>query len=167
MAFDWERAIKHGLELAGRDARCAQSDENAMWELFKEAWQTAALTYAANPRTGFPTKSQMPESADEVSMWIKLRAYYAGEIDEIPETDSKPPRPSSEQITRSEIILSLFHKHALKGVGDWKRLRKALALRATGKPFGLIYRITGINRKRIERAKQRAMRDMLDKMRAE
>lgn len=163
-AFDWRRAQMIGLDMAFEASRQGQdiTDRDVWWALFREAVQVAAISYMAPPRGAYPTRSSMPEAPDEISAWAKLMAYVRGQIEDMPVTDARPPQPSVAQITRAEMVLDVWHTAALRNLGDWKRLRKALYLRAGGCPPRKIRAITGISRQRLYDAKIRAMTDMHD-----
>lgn len=163
-AFDWKRAQMIGLDMAFEASRQGQdvTDKDVWWALFKEAVEVAALSYMAPPRGAYPSRSSMPEAPDEISSWAKLMAYVRGQIEDMPVTHSRAPQPSVAQITRAEMVLDVWHTAALRNLGDWKRLRKALYLRAGGCPPRKITAITGITRQRLSDAKTRAMCDMHD-----
>lgn len=162
-SYDWKRAQMIGLEMAFRDARQGQevTDRDVWWALFREAVEVAAVAYMAPPRSYYPARSSMPESPDEISTWAKVMAYIRGQIEDLPATEARIPSPSVEQVTRAEMVLEVWHNAALRDLGDWRRLRKALYLRAGGCPPRKIRAVTGINRQRLSDAKARAMDDML------
>jgi hypothetical protein len=132
-----------------------------MYALLCDAVSVAAIAYQGPPRTRMPMKSVWPDVTDDVTMWQKITAYLNGQLDELPEAESQPPRPSSEQITRADMVLELWHKTALVNQGDSKRLRKAVYLKCCGVKDRKVRAVTGYTRQKIHAAKQRAMRDML------
>ena len=84
------------------------------------------------PRLGFPAKSALPDGLDEVTVWQMVRAYLKGEIENLPSSDTKPPRPTAQQVSRAEVILELWHHVALMDRGDHKRLKRGVYLKASG-----------------------------------
>lgn len=162
--FDWKRAQIAGLEMAMDHVRKGQgvTDRDIWWALLCEAAEVARLCYSAPPRTGMPRKSAMPDAPDEVSDWQLISAYLNGTLEEMPTDESQPPQPSAEQVTRSEMVLWVWHEAALKENGDWKRMRKAVYLKACGVPDRKVRAVTGFTRQRIHSAKNTAMQDMAD-----
>lgn len=162
--YDWKRAQFHGLDMAMDQARAGQevTDREIWWALFEEAVKVSAICYSPAPRSGLPSKSAMPDSPDEVTQWQQVMAYIRGQIDEMPTDEARPPQPSAEQITRADMVLTVWHIAALRDMGDWKRMRKAIYLRAAGVPPRKITAITGLTRQRMHDAKNRAMADMLE-----
>lgn len=161
---DWRRTLNEGMEMAVENARKG-SDLGAahvMWELLCEAAKTSQIAYSAPPRTGYPTKSIMPDATDDVTQWQLMSAYIKGELDETPQTESKPPMPSAEQVSRSEVILHLWHNHALTRLGEKSRMKKAIYLKACGVADRKIRAATGMHRQAIHTAKKEAMQDMWD-----
>jgi len=154
-----------GLDMAIDQVKAGQevTDRDIWWALFCDALQTSSLTDAAPPRTGFPRKSAMPEAPSEVTAWQQAVAYLRGELEEMPVDKPTPPRPDAESISRAEAVLDVWHHAALADMGDWKRMRKALALRGAGVPARKVRKVravTGLNRQRLFDAKCRAMEDM-------
>lgn len=163
-AFDWHRAMAAGRDMALEDARrgATPGEPEAMWALLKEAAQVSRVAYRAPPNSGWPRKSAMPDAPDDVSHWHLIAAYLAGQLDEMPTTESRPPMPSAAQISRSEAVLYLWHCHALARKGDKSRIKKAVYLKACGVPDRKIRAVTGLSRQQIHRAKIEAMDDMLE-----
>jgi len=163
-AYDWRRAQFQGLDMAMEQVRAGQEvgDRDIWWALFCDAVSTSAIAHKAPPWLGMPSKSTMPDSPDEVSHWQLAMAYIRGEHDEKEEIKPRPPQPSAEQVTRAEMVLTVWHLAALRDYGDWRRMRKALYLKAGGCPHRKVRAITGFSRDRAYKSKDRAMRDMLD-----
>lgn len=156
--FDWERAWRQGREIAGDYIRSGTTitDEQIAWALLCEAARTSR-TFRAPPYQGLPTKSSWPDSPDEVTYWQKLTAYLQGEMLELPETESKPPRPSSEQITRADHVLQVWHH----GVTLGRLKKKSVYCAACGYKPGLIKRVTGLTVQEVKNAKRRALSEMV------
>lgn len=163
---DWDRTLRHGCELALANARKGSDpgEIDVIWELFREA-VAVARSFPAPPRSGYPKKSAMPDSPDDVTWRERMAAALQdAEYDE-PQTDNTPPRPSAAQISRAMVILEIWHGCALRDRGDWRRMRRAVFARAAGAPPRKIRTFSGMNRQQIHAAKVEAMRDMWDKIR--
>lgn len=161
---DWAGTIRAGVELAGEHVKqnVDIQEYHVMWELLRQAAQVSRLTYKAPPRQGYPSKSAMPDAPDDVSEWAAMMAYVRGEVEEKPETKSRPPIPSTKEVTRSDVILHLWHSAAL--IGKPKR-KKAVYLLANDLKGGQISLKTGISRQQMHRDKKTAMQEMWDAMR--
>lgn len=167
--IDWVRAIRHAEVVAVENIRSdvTPTPEHAMWELMREAARVSSIAYSAPPRTGYPAKSSLPDGPDEVSDWQRMAAYLRGELEEMPTDTSRPAQPSAEQITRAEAVLDVWHKHALARKGAKSRIKRAVYLKALGVPDRKVRAVTGMTRQAIHRAKDEAMRDMLEAVRRE
>lgn len=161
--IDWVRAIKHAEIVAVENIRSdvQPKPEHAMWELMKEAVQVSSIAYSAPPRVGYPSKSSLPDTVDDVSDWQRMAAYLRGELSEMPTGHARPPQPSAEQITRAEAVLAIWHTHALSRKGAKSRIKKAVYMKASGVPDRKVRAVTGMTRQAIHSAKDEAMRDML------
>jgi hypothetical protein len=104
----------------------------------------------------------MPDTPDDVTQWQLVSAYLRGEVGEMPIDESKPPMPSAEQISRAEVVLYLWHHHALPHKGDRSRMKRAIYLKACGVPERKVRAVTGMTRHAIRRARDDAMKDMWD-----
>jgi len=160
--FDWTRAIRAGeimaVENARRDANLGV--EHVMWELLREAADVSQRAYSGLPRLGYPEKSAMPDAPPEVTTWQMMAAYLRGEVEEMPTDTSTKPRPSMEQVSRSEAVLDVWHWHALKRKGQGSRIKHAVYLKACGVPDRKVRAVTGMTRQAIHAAKVEAMQDM-------
>lgn len=160
--YDWTRAWQRGCDMALEQSR--RGDEitelSVMWALMCEAAKVSKFM-ANPPRAGFPAKSAMPDAPDDVTIWHKMSAYLNGTLEEMPETEMRPPTPSAEEVTRAEMVIELWHKVALRDMGDWRRMRKAVYLKACGIPDRKVRSVTGYSRQRIHKAKNDAMREMV------
>lgn len=165
--IDWRRALSYGAEKAVEQARAGDDLKatDAMWALLREAAEVSRIVHSSPPHTGLPGKSAMPDAANDVSAWHLMMSYINGTLEEKPEIKARPPQPSPHEVTRAEAVLQLWHDFALRGVGDWKRMRKAVYLKACGVPDRKVRAVTGYTRQRIHSAKVRAMQDMLDAVR--
>ncbi len=159
---DWRRTIAEGVELAKDQIRSdvTMDETHVMWALLKEAAQVSSIAYSAPPRTGLPIKSTLPEAADDVTQWQRISAYLRGEVEELPEIETRPPRPSAEQVTRSEIILEVWHRYCLSRFGERSKMKKAVYLKACEVPDRKVRAITGMTKQRIHSAKKEAMENM-------
>lgn len=161
-AHDWRTTLKDGEELAKNNIRSDKPVTMARiaWELLREAAFVSRVSYTAPPRSGFPGRSAMPESTDEVTYWQLISAFLRGELDQLPEDTTKPPRPTSVQIDRADVILDLWHQVALRTHGDYRRLRSAVYLMAAGVKPQRICADHGLNYKRLNAAKVTASEEM-------
>ncbi len=116
-----------------------------VWEMFKEAAVVSRIAYSSTPCLGFPAKSALPDGVDEVTVWQMVSAYLKGYIEALPISDPKLPRPSTQQVTRAEVILELWHHVALIDKGDRKRLKRAVYLKASGMHPRAVRHKTGLN----------------------
>ena len=131
-----------------------------MWELLKEAATVSRIAYSSPPRLGLPAKSALPDGVDEVTVWQMIRAYLRGEVENIPPSDTKAPRPTAKQITRAEVMLELWHKVALNDKGDRKRLKRAVYLKASGMRPRVVRTKTGLNYQQLWKAQKDACSDL-------
>lgn len=161
--YDWSRAFHIGCALALENARRGKDPDqlDVVWELLREAVKTSAIAYTAPPRSGLPKKSAMPEAVDDITYWQKMTAFIRGEIDEQPEMETRPPQPSAAQVTRSEVFLEVWHRAVFNSRGDWRRMKKAVYLKANGVKDMKVRAVTGFSKQRIHAAKREAMDDML------
>jgi len=79
----------------------------------------------------------------------------------LPSSDMKPSRPSAEQIDRADLILHLWHHHALSRKGDKSRLKRGVYLKANGMHPQKISHILGINSRQLKRAQDEASLDIV------
>lgn len=165
--IDWDRALRHGAELAVDAARAGTEvgPEDVMWSLFQEAVQTSR-SFSAPPRLTYPSKSSLPDTPPEISAFSRIAAYLRGEVEEMPETETSRPRPTADQIQRAEAILHLWHHHAIIKRGNRKRMRKAIYAKANGIAYRRIKAETGLSRTAIYNAQRDAMADMWEAMKA-
>ena len=156
---DWSKLIRVGAGLAEEYNRSgtAPTNEAIMWALLCDAAKVSSLAYSAPPRQDYPSKSTMPDAPDEITVWQKISAYLKGDLDEMPQDDARPPRPSAEAISRAETVLHVWH-HAVK-IG--RQHKRAVYIRACGGKPGLASRITGLGTSEQKAAKRRAMNEML------
>ncbi|GGX63173.1 hypothetical protein GCM10007385_35380 [Tateyamaria omphalii] len=163
IALDWVRARKTGEDLARQQIRRGDplDDRAIMWALLCDAVSVASVAYRGPPFQNWPGKSAMPEGIDEVTVWHKVAAYLRGELEEMPEVESRQPMPDAWSVTRSEAVLALYHRHALVDKGDWADIRKAVFLRASGLSDKRVRLVTGFSRDRIKYSKRQAVDDMI------
>lgn len=162
--YDWDRAKAAGLEMAYAQVKAGQevAVRDVYWALLREAAQVSAISYTGPPRQSLPSKSTMPEAPDEVSQWQLMSAYLKGDLEEMPPDQSRPPMPSAAEITRADMVLQVWHLATFRGKGDWKRMRKAVYMRACGVPPRKITAVTGFSRQRLNDAKHKALDDMAE-----
>lgn len=148
-------------EMAAQHVRRDRSvnDVDRMWALFVEAVNSER--FLKNPPwLAGSTRSAMPDSPDLVSQWEVLSAYLRGETEEIPEVKTTL-QPTAAQMTRHDLVMAVWHASALRGRGDWKRLRKALWMYAKGRPNREVRRKFDLTKMGLSRLKHGAMQDML------
>ena len=93
-----------------------------------------------------------------------VSAYLRGEIENLPSTETKAPRPTAKQVTRAEVILELWHHVALADKGDRKRLKQAVYLKASGMRPRAVRDKTGLNYQQLWRAQKDACFDVWEKI---
>lgn len=159
---NWSATIKAGADMAAEQTRAdvEVKEQHVIWALLKEAATVSGRAFKAPPRTGWPTKSTMPDAPDDVSQWQMMMAYIQGQIEEAPAVTSKPPLPSADQISRAEVILHIWHHHALKRKGERSKIKKAVYMKACGVPDRKVRAVTGYTKQAIHAAQVEAMRDM-------
>lgn len=140
----------------------AQDDKATMWALLCHATRVSRAAYRGPPRSGYPAASMgAAMTAEDVSDWHKAAAYLRGELDKLEVGPSRPAAPSALEVTACDMVLELYHAHALKKIGDWKRMRAAIYMRACGAPPRAVVSATGVGRHRLRHAQDMAMADML------
>ena len=164
---NWPATIKAGVDMAAEQVRSdvQVKETHVMWALLREAATVSGRAYGAPPRSGWPVKSTMPDAPDDVSQWQMMMAYIQGQVEDAPAVKSRPPQPSMEQITRAEVILHIWHHHALKSRGARHRMKKAVYLKACGLPDRKVRAVTGFTKQAIHSAKEAAMVDMWEAIR--
>ena len=105
-------------------------------------------------------KSALPDGVDDVTVWQMVSAYLRGEVENLPSSDTKAPRPTAKQITRAEVMLELWHKVALNDKGDRKRLKRAVYLKASGMRPRVVRSKTGLNYQQLWKAQKDACSDL-------
>lgn len=160
---DTDRIWRYGATLAQREVRRDRRilPEDVMWALFCEAVETSR-SLPGPPRVTLPRKSAWPDSPDEESYFARvMRLIKAGEP--LDEAAGQPPRisPSAARMTRHDVVMALWHRHALRGMGDWKRQRAALWAYAAGARSSKVCLKYGLTRTGLTRLKRRAMAEML------
>ena len=93
-----------------------------------------------------------------------VSAYLKGEIENLPSSETKAPRPSAQQVTRAEVILELWHHVALIDKGDRKRLKRAVYLKASGMRPRAVRDRTGLNYQQLWKAQKDACSDVWEKI---
>lgn len=165
-SHDWRTTILDGTQAAEQAVKkgVVVDGSHIVWELLREATVVSRAAYASPPRTGFPAKSALPDGVDEVTVWQMVSAYLRGEIENLPSTETKAPRPSAKQITRAEAMLELWHYVALVDRGDRKRLKRAVYLKASGMRPRAVQERTGLNYQQLWSAQKHACFDVWEKI---
>jgi len=159
---DWRRTLRDGFEIARDQVRkdYAVKDHHVAWALLTEAAWVSRVAYPAPPRSGFPGRSAMPESPDEVTQWQLMSAYLRGEISSLPDEPQKMPRPEAHVIDRAELILDLWHQSALIKKGNKRTLKRAVYAKALGVKPRKIFEQYGLRYKQLNAAVMEASEDM-------
>ena len=162
LGHDWRTTVRDGTQMAQQNAKrgVVVDGTHIVWELLKEAATVSRIAYSSPPRTGFPMKSALPDGVDDVTVWQMVSAYLRGEVENLPTSDTKAPRPTAKQITRAEVMLELWHKVALKDKGDRKRLKRAVYLKAAGMRPRVVRTKTGLNYQQLWKAQKDACSDL-------
>jgi len=79
---DWGRTIRVGERSARENLRKGDQFFDYMigWELLREAASVSSVAHSGPPRTGYPSKSAMPESVDDVSYWQLMSGICARQL---------------------------------------------------------------------------------------
>jgi len=162
MSFDWQRAFRAGADLARDDRRLGDTPEAIMWVLLRDAFRVSRF-FAGTPYLGYPSKSSMPEAPDEITVWQQISAYLRGEVDELPEYEPSPVRPSAEECTRADHVLRLFHS-VTSAWGTNSTRRKSVAALAMGMRKRTVTSRYGLTRRQIDLARDAALRGMVAKL---
>lgn len=159
---NWRRTILDGFKLAEQQVRRDRRIKmhNVAWALLCEAAEVSRISYQAPPRSGFPGRSAMPESSDEVTQWQLMSAYLRGEISSLPDGFGKAPRPEAHVIDRAELMLDLWHQVILNTRGDRQRLKRAVYERACGAKPRHVCAKYGMKYPQLQRAVEQASDDM-------
>jgi hypothetical protein len=161
----WRWATSSDVALAARYAHGngrVDDDASVMWGLLCHAVRVSAAADPAPPRAGYSSASPGAWLApDEVTWWQRVAAALRGETDGVVENDNRPPAPATVEILLRDEVLQVWHSHALRDLGDWRRLRKAVYALAFGAAPRRVQRETGLTRDRLRHARDRAVADML------
>ena len=160
---DWSKTLRDAEDLAkdNKKADAALRDHHLGFELLREAAHVSRIAYPAPPRSGWPTTSSLPDAPDDVTQWQLMSAYLKGDLESLPSSETKPSRPSAEQIDRAELVLHLWHNYALVRKGDRSRIKKAVYLKACGLNTQKIASITGLTVRQIRSAQVEAAQDIV------
>jgi len=163
---NWRKTMLVAHDQAIEDLRlnATLEDHHLAWALLKEAAKVSRVAYRGPPPSGFPTSSSMPDSVDDVTQWQIISAYLQGQLTSLPEIQSRPPKPSGEEVDRAALILHLWHHHALKRKGDKSRMKKAVYMKASGIRPRRIAAVTGMSVAQIQKAKIEASEDIYDQI---
>lgn len=158
----WRWAERQNLAARYAHGNARIDDLAVMWGMLCHAARVSAVVDRPPPRQGYPSASPGAWlTADEITAWQKMAAYIRGEVEEV--DNAAPPRwsPAVWEIALRDAVLDVYFRHALRGIGDWWRLQRAVYALAAGMKPGRVTRATGINRHRLRHARQRAVADML------
>jgi hypothetical protein len=162
--YNWHKALKDAesdaLDHLKRDAVLSQ--HHVGFALLRTAATTSRLSYSAPPRPGWPSKSALPDSVDDVTQWQLISAYLKGELASLPDIENRMPRPSSDAIDQCDLVLHVWHHYALPHKGDRSRIKRAVYLRANGAKPNKIAAVTGINVRQLRSAAHEAGQDIFD-----
>ena len=163
---DWTRTIRDAEDTAkdNKKSDAVLKDHHIGWELIREAAHVSRIAYPAPPRSGWPTTSSLPDAPDDVTQWQLMAAYLKGDLESLPSSETKPSRPSAEQIDRAEVILHLWHHYALARKGDRSRIKRAVYLKALGLNTLKIAGITGLTVRQIRSAQVEAAQDIVSQI---
>ena len=166
LGHDWRTTVRDGTQMAQENAKrgVVVDGTHIVWELLKEAATVSRIAYSSPPRSGLPMKSALPDGVDEVTVWQMISAYLRGEVENLPSSDTKVPRPTAKQITRAEVMLELWHHIALVEKGDRKRLKRAVYLKASGMRPRAVQELTGLNYQQLWKAQKDACSDVWEKI---
>lgn len=112
------------------------------------------IAYSSPPRTGLPMKSALPDGVVEVTVWQMISVFLRDELENLPSSDTKVPRPTAKQITRAEVMLELWHNVAPNDKGDRKRLKCPVYLKAFGMRPRVVWTKTGLNYQQLWKAQK-------------
>jgi hypothetical protein len=161
----WRWATSEDVALAARYAHGNGRVNDAaavMWGLLCHAVRVSERADGPLPWRGYPAASPGAWLApDEVTWWQRVAAALRGETDGVVEDDNRPPPPERIEILLRDELLQIWHGHALRGLGDWRRLRKAVYALACGAPPRRVQQETGLSRDRLRHARDRAVADLL------
>lgn len=160
----WRWATLEEVGLAERygHGNAREGDATVMWGMFCHAIRVSALADPPPPRPGFPSASPGAWLApDEVTWWQRVAAALRGETEGV--VEAPPPRlaPSTVEIVLRDEVLDVWHAVALRDLGDWRRLRRAVLALGGGLPPRAVQAETGLSRDRLRHARDRAVSDML------
>lgn len=161
----WRWATLEDVALAERygHGNLRTGETAVMWGMLCHAVRVSAIADRAPPRPGYPTVSLGAWlAADDVTWWQRVSAALRGETEDLPETAPGRTRVEAVEIALRDEVLEVWHLRALSGLGDWRRLRKAVFALASGLPPRAVQEGTGLSRDRLRHARERAVADMLD-----
>lgn len=160
----WRWAVLPDVDLAGRygHGNSRGGPEAVMWGLLCHAVRVSAAADRPTPRTGYPVASPgawlVP---DEVTWFQRVVAALRGDTDGVVASEDRPSPPAAVEILLRDEVLDVWHRLALRGLGDWRRLRRAVYALACGLPPRAVQEETGLTRDRLRHARDRAVADML------
>lgn len=153
----FDRGIRLMVETT--HAREKRDQPAVMWALLCEAAEVSR-SWPAPPRSGHPSKSAMPEAPDDLTEWERRNDDFREGVT-IAARSSPRTEWSARQHSEAEFTLSLFSA-TFRLAGARKTLRRATWLYASGMPPRKITALTGLTRHQIQRARERASREMFE-----
>ena len=162
LATDWQRVTAEARETALAEWRRREPlpEWAGWWQALREGISALERSQAGPPRTNYPSRSSIPEAPPDVTWWQLQAGYIRGDLEELPETESRPPLPSAREISTAEAVLDLFHGAALVGLRNRRLNVTALHMWAAGVPPRVILSRTGVRRRSLDHYRALAMGDM-------
>lgn len=159
----WRWAVQEGLAERHAHGNATLDSGAVLWGLFCHAVRVSAAADRAPPRSGYPSASPGAWLApDEITWWQRVTAALRGEMDGLVDAEREAAVPPSVfDVAVRDEVLELWHRHALRDLGDWRRLRRAVYALACGVPPRRVQEETGLSRDRLRHARDRAVSDML------
>ena len=92
-----------------------------------------------------------------MTVWQKISAYLHDEVENLPSSNTKAPRPTAKQIIPVEVMLELWNKVELNDKRDRKRFKRAVYLKAPGMRPRVVRSKTGLNYQQLWKAQKDAL----------
>ncbi|PRX33972.1 hypothetical protein SAMN05216257_104103 [Meinhardsimonia xiamenensis] len=158
----WRWAVQHDLAARYAHGNSKLDDRAVMWGMLCHAIRVSARADAPPPRSGYPSASPGAWLApDEVTWWQRVAAALRGETEEVEPPAARAPHPDATEIALRDEVLEVWHGHALRGLGDWRRIRRAVYALAAGVPGRKVQAESGLSRDRLKHARARGIEDLL------
>ena len=160
---DWDRTLRFAHDRAIDDLRmnARLKDYHIGFALLKHAAFVSRIAYPAPPRADMPGSSALPEATDDVTQWQLISAYLAGNLTSLPNMPNRPPRPTARDVDIADLVLHIWHHHALMRKGDRSRLKRAVYMKANGVRPEIIKRVSGLDQRQIRQAQHESGEDIV------